>query len=43
VRPAQADARPIRDASIVAADGIITFVGPAAEAERLLRPIRARR
>jgi imidazolonepropionase len=33
--PAQADARPVPDASIVATDGTIAFVGPTAEAERL--------
>lgn len=32
--PAQADARPIADASIIATDGVIQFVGPSAEAER---------
>jgi imidazolonepropionase len=31
---AQADARPVSDASIIATDGVIEFVGPAAEAER---------
>ena len=31
---AQADARPVTDASIIATDGVIEFVGPAAEAER---------
>jgi imidazolonepropionase len=36
--PAQADARPVRNASVVASDGIITFVGPAAEADRLSPP-----
>jgi len=36
--PAQADARPIRNASIVAEDGVIRFVGPAGEASRLFPP-----
>jgi len=31
---AQADARPVGDASIIATDGVIEFVGPCAEAER---------
>ena len=31
---AQADARPVCDASIIATDGVIEFVGPSAEAER---------
>ena len=36
--PEQADARPIRDASIVAADGVIEFVGPPDDADRLCPP-----
>ena len=34
--PAQADARPIRGASVVAADGVIQFVGPTQDADRLV-------
>lgn len=33
--PGQADARPVHGASIVASDGLITWVGPAGDAERL--------
>jgi len=36
--PAQGDARPIHDASIVAVDGVITHVGAADEADRLCPP-----
>jgi imidazolonepropionase-like amidohydrolase len=35
---AQADARPIHNASIVATDGVIRFVGPADEADRVCPP-----
>ena len=36
--PAQADARPVRHASVVAADGVIEFVGPTDDADRLCPP-----